>query len=322
MRAIKINKNTNEAEILRDLKLAQPPTNTEEVIWVDFSLEDRDKERDVLEQQYGIANLAINDAFRDRHPPKYEAFKNYNYLLIKAFDETTTTIDINIQHISFFINKGFLLTVHSGSSPSIDFIWDQIASQSGKGSVDTYSVLYDVLRKIISRYTKVILGLEGRLDEIETKMVTMPTDDLLSELIGYSTKTQYLYRIFNNQDIVVKELLSSDENLKENNLYHKFQDIEEHMHRLAGLTGLLNEVTKNLIDGYISVTGHRLNNIMKTLTIVALIFMPITFLAGIYGMNFEYMPELSYKYGYFIVIGVMVFMIFGLIFIFRKLKWV
>ena len=83
MRAIKINKNTNEAEILRDLKLAQPPTNTEEVIWVDFSLEDRDKERDVLEQQYGIANLAINDAFRDRHPPKYEAFKNYNYLLIK-----------------------------------------------------------------------------------------------------------------------------------------------------------------------------------------------------------------------------------------------
>ena len=152
-------------------------------------------------------------------------------------------------------------------------------------------------------------------------MVLKPTDAHLSELIRYSTKTQYLYRIFNNQDIVIKEMLKSDSNLKENDLKHKFQDIKEHMERLAGLSGLLNEVTKNLIDGYISVTGHRLNNIMKTLTIVALIFMPITFVAGLYGMNFEYIPELSLRYGYFIILGVMSVMVVGLLMLFKKIKW-
>jgi magnesium transporter len=116
-------------------------------------------------------------------------------------------------------------------------------------------------------------------------------------------------------------MLNADKNLKENNLRHKYQDIQEHMERLAGLSGLLNEVTKNLIDGYISVTGHRLNNIMKTLTIVALIFMPVTFVAGIYGMNFENMPELAYKNGYFIVLGLMAVLAIGLIVLFKRIKW-
>lgn len=321
MRAIKINKNTAVNEIIGDLNDFQIPVNDEEIFWLDFQSEDKQKEREILEKKFSISPLAINDAQRDRHPPKFESFKNYKFLLIKAFDAGTKDIDFSILHISFITNKNYLISVHNGISPSIDSVWDELTNNQNSELNDSYTLLYAILKNIISRYTKVILGLEARLDEIEKDMVVKPTDALLSELIRYSTKTQYLYRIFNNQDIVIKEMLKADSNLKENSLKHKFQDIQEHMERLAGLSGLLNEVTKNLIDGYISVTGHRLNNIMKTLTIVALIFMPVTFVAGIYGMNFENMPELAYKNGYFIALSFMAVLAVGLILLFKKIKW-
>ncbi len=321
MRAIKISKNTAVKQINEDLNNLQIPANDEEILWIDFQSEDKQKESEILEQKFSISPLAIHDAQRDRHPPKFESFQNYKFLLIKAFDAGTKDIDFSILHISFITNKNYLLSIHNGISPSIDSVWNEVANNQNSELNDSYSLLYAILKKIIARYTKVVLGLEARLDEIEKDMVSKPTDALLSELIRYSTKTQYLYRIFNNQDIVIKEMLNADNNLKENSLKHKFQDIQEHMERLAGLSGLLNEVTKNLIDGYISVSGHRLNNIMKTLTIVALIFMPVTFVAGLYGMNFEYIPELTYKYGYFIVLGVMAVMAIALLVLFKKLRW-
>ena len=321
MRALIINKKSNKAKILECQTEINIPENDEDIIWVDSQSEDKQKERELLEKKFNISSLTVNDAQRDRHPPKFESFKDYKFLLIKAFDAETKDIDFSILHISFLINKKYLLSIHNDISPSIDSTWNKLASNQQSELTDSYSLLYEILKKTISRYTKVILELEARLDEIEKDMISDPTDSLLSELIRYSTKTQYLYRIFNNQDIVIKEMLNTDDNLKANSLNHKFQDVQEHMERLAGLSGLLNEVTKNLIDGYISVSGHRLNNIMKTLTIVALIFMPVTFVAGLYGMNFEYIPELSYKYAYFIVLGVMVVMAVGLLVLFKKLKW-
>jgi magnesium transporter len=322
MRAIITYKNNTDYKLLDDLDSFQIPTDNNEYLWLDLQSSDKKIERKVLEQKFDISKLAVDDAQRDRHPPKFESFKEYKFLLIKAFDAETKNIDFQILHISFFIHNNYLITVHDGVSPSIDSIWSNIISANKCEAHDPYSLLYLILKKITNRYTKVILGLEERLEEIESKMIQKPSDSLLGELIRYSTSTQYLYRIFNNQDIVVKEMLDIDTNLGRNELKHKFQDIQEHMGRLAGLTGLLNEITKNLIDGYISVTGHRLNNIMKTLTIVALIFMPITFVAGIYGMNFENMPELSYKYGYFITLFIMILIAFGLVALFKKIKWI
>ncbi len=322
MRAIIINKKTSAYKLVEDQNLYTVPESDEDFIWLDSLAEDRQQERDILSQKFNISPLAINDAQRDRHPPKFESFREYKFLLIKAFDAKTKSIDFNILHISFFISKKFLITVHNGVSPSIDHVWEGILGNAQQNNSDPYAILYLILKKIIDRYTSVILSLESRLEEIEHQMVEKPSDELLGELIRYSTKSQYLYRIFNNQDIVIKEMLALDTNLKVNELTHKFQDVQEHMERLAGLTGLLNEVTKNLIDGYISVSGHRLNNIMKILTIVALIFMPVTFVAGIYGMNFEHMPELSYKYSYYVALAFMAILVIGLILLFKKIKWI
>ena len=102
---------------------------------------------------------------------------------------------------------------------------------------------------------------------------------------------------------------------------HEIRDVFEHQERANSLATLYYEVASDLIDGYISLASHRLNNIMKVLTIVTVIFVPLSFLAGIYGMNFEYMPELKSHSGYFMLLGVMSTIVATLLFVFRRKRW-
>ena len=322
MRSLMINKQQLQVQVIENQNEPTMPSSDEEFLWLDCQGGDKHTESEYLQQQFSISQLAIDDAQRDRHPPKFEAFNSYNFLLIKAFDAKTDSIDYSILHISFFVSDRYLITIHEDISPSINQVWDELVNNNYSDSFDAYSLLYSILKCITKRYTHVILELETRLDEIESSMVEKPTDDLLAELIRYRTKTQYLNRIYTNQDIVIQEMLNDDPNLHRDELKHKFQDIQEHMERLAGLTALLNDVIKNLVEGYISVSGHKLNQIMKTLTIAAVIFLPLTFIAGIYGMNFEHMPELKIKHAYFFALGTMGFIAAALLILFKKLKWI
>jgi magnesium transporter len=102
---------------------------------------------------------------------------------------------------------------------------------------------------------------------------------------------------------------------------HEYVDVFEHTERLASLTTLYKELTDDMMNGYISVTSHRLNQIMKVLTIVTVIFLPLSLMVGIYGMNFDYMPELKTHNGYFILLGVMGTLVATLLLLFRKIRW-
>ena len=102
---------------------------------------------------------------------------------------------------------------------------------------------------------------------------------------------------------------------------HEFNDVYEHTERVASLTTLYKDLVDDLMNGYISITSHRLNQIMKVLTVVTVIFLPLTLMVGIYGMNFEYIPELKFQYAYFILLGVMATLVTALLLLFRKIRW-
>ena len=98
-------------------------------------------------------------------------------------------------------------------------------------------------------------------------------------------------------------------------------EVAEQFERIVSLSNLLNELSNDLMNGYLSLSSHRLNHIMKVLTVITCIFVPITFIAGIYGMNFEYMPELTNRYAYFTVLSIMVAVVTALLYYFRKKQW-
>jgi magnesium transporter len=296
--------------------------DSNDFIWVDFHQENATHERAIMSQQFGISAMALDDAQKDRHPPKLEWFDKYFFLLLKGFSADTDSIDYSIVHISFLVGRNFLLTRHAMSSPSIDRVLDRIRDGEINVGNGPSHLCYRIVSTMIERYTPIVLSLESRLDEMEEQMLENPNDELLSELVSYNSNLKKLRRIFSYQQTVLAQLPDSGSPLLHKDAKHEFQDAFEQMERLASLSALIQELTRDLIDGYISISSHRLNNIMKLLTIASVIFLPLTFIAGIYGMNFQNMPELSSTYGYFIVVGALILIAAGLLFAFRKMRWI
>ena len=293
----------------------------ESVIWADFGDNPLETERAVLLEQLGLHPLAVQDAQRDRHPPKIEAFGNYVFLLFKGMDEITRDIDFGTIQLALFVSKRFFVTRHSGPSPSTNQLWDEICEDPSGFLKGTDTFALRLIRIMIGRYLKVVLALEPRLETLEHEMIDKPRDAILAELIGYKTNLKKLRRIFLYHQQVLADLkhgtftgIGAERN-------HEINDVYEQQERANSLTTLYYELASDLIDGYLSLTSHRLNQIMKVLTIVMAIFVPLSFLAGIYGMNFENMPELHSKSGYFILLGIMASIAVMLLYIFRKLRW-
>jgi len=171
------------------------------------------------------------------------------------------------------------------------------------------------------RYTKMVEDLEQRLEDSEVEMFENPRDDLLESLIDYGRNLKKLLRILNYHQGIFARLSSRDHAFIEKQERHEFTDVFEHTERLTTLTALYKELTDDLMSGYISVTSHRLNQIMKVLTIVTVVFLPLALLVGIYGMNFEEMPELKIKNAYYVLLSVMGFIVISLLLLFRKVRW-
>ena len=294
----------------------------DEIIWVDFDGHDPAEERAIMAERFGINPLAIDDAQRDRHPPKLEWFDDdYFFLLLKGFTAETRSIDYSVVHISLFVGQNFFVTRHAIPSPSIEIVRSRIEGGRFDTSRATKHLCYRVVRTIIDRYSPIVLSLEDRLEEMEEQMIEAPSDALLAELVSYNSRLKKLRRTFGHQDTLLHELLHSVEDRLQPPSRHEFNDAHEQMARVASLVAMLQELTRDLIDGYLSISAHRLNNIMKVLTIASVIFLPLTFIAGIYGMNFANMPELQSRYGYFVVLGVLSVLAIALLAVFRRLRW-
>jgi magnesium transporter len=322
IRVLKFHVAENRYEHGGEELLATWQSGGDDFVWVDFDQEDRGLERTILAREFQLNPLALDDAQRDRHPPKLEWFDKYFFLLLKGFTADTNSMDFSIVHISFFVGRNFLITRHAMTSPSINRVLDRINNGEIDVSGGPGHLCYRIVSTMIERYTPIILALESRLDAMEEQMLENPNDELLGELVTYNSKLKKLRRIFGYQQTVLAQIPHSGSNLLNKEGKHEFQDAFEQMERLASLSAMLQELTRDLIDGYISISSHRLNNIMKLLTIASVIFLPLTFIAGIYGMNFENMPELASQYGYFVVVGVLVTIAIGLLFAFKKMRWI
>lgn len=172
------------------------------------------------------------------------------------------------------------------------------------------------------RYTKIVLGLELRLDELEDEMFQSPDDRLLAELTEYNSHLKKLRRVMTYQHSTMSALSRVDTPACFVGTQHEFNDVYENTERLASLCTLYQELAVDLMQSYISLTSHRLNQIIKVLTIVTVIFLPLGLIAGLYGMNFEFMPGAGGHYGFFLTLMAMTALAATLLLIFRRLRWV
>ncbi len=264
--------------------------------WTDICKPDK-SELKTIANQYNLDLFQLKDSLEHGHLPKLEKTPNYNFLILRAYtahnDHSATTIPHLSNKIAFFYNKNEILTIHRGT---FDFLLN-----FEKKFHSPEELLVYLIHKMLETYTVPLVELDLKIDIIEKSIfLNDGTAVSLQELYFLKThtrNTKKLLQIFQN---VIQQLEVTDTSKI------ALQDIKD---RLLNLIHNYDEVLENgnsLLQTFLSINSQKSNNVMELLTIFSAFFLPLTFIVGIYGMNFENMPELKWANGYYIVMGVMV----------------
>ncbi|MDA0206808.1 MAG: magnesium transporter CorA family protein [Acidobacteria bacterium] len=289
-------------------------------IWVAIGDESPDSEKDLLARRFGIHKLAITDALRERHQPKIEPFLDNTFILLKGLDAVSNSLEFGTIQLSLFLGERFLVTRCSGVSASTAAVQAELLSGALEPEISRGALALRLCRTVADRFLPLLLAVEKRLDEMEDEMLLKPSDELLAELVRQKGALKRLLRILQYHAQVFTSALSAPPSQLAD-YHHELLDVQEQLDRLLSLARLYYELTDDLMNGYMSLSAHRLNQIMQTLTIVTVIFVPITFMAGVYGMNFEYIPELGYRNAYFLLLGAMLLVVAIILTVFYRRGW-
>jgi len=285
--------------------IAQWKQDSQSFIWIDLQGEKPDAEKAFL-LSMDCHPLAIEDVQRFRHPPKTENFDNYTLILYRGLTEFNKDLTIKQMTIALFAGDRCLISCHTENSMGIKHYWG--TAQKENLLVSPGLLATRIMRFSVGRYLEALLAFEPNLNELEDAMQDKPNDEIMRELIAYQSRLRKLKRIFNYHERIIENLRADipqrliDE---DGDIEHALQDLYERCERLNGLCTMYYEISGDLINGYLSLSSHQLNNTMKVLTVFTAIFVPLTFIVGVYGMNFDNMPELHATYGYFYTWGVM-----------------
>ncbi|MCP5019932.1 MAG: magnesium transporter CorA family protein [Ketobacter sp.] len=292
------------------------------VIWVDIS-DEPDADEAKLLTSLGCHMLAVQDAQRQRHPPKFEDFEDNTFVLYRGFESFEKDVSIKHVQVSFFISKNCLITRRNGVSYGVESLWN--ASEDLPKFLHSPAILFTrIVNQSLAQYTKRMLELEDVISQMEDEMLDSPTDSLMQRFVMYRSRLRKLNRVFGYHEKVFGAIIKESTpvlDMSDATLYHPMQDVYDKCERLYSLTTLYYEQCGDLIDGYISLTSHQLNKTMQALTVITAIFVPLGLLSGIYGMNFENMPELHSQNGYYILLGVMATVAITLLIFFRRRRW-
>lgn len=289
--------------------------SSEAFIWIDLEGESPPSESELL-LSFDCHPLAIEDIQRFRHPPKVEDFDDHTLLLYRDITRFKRDLIIEQQSIALFVGQRYLISCHPRPATAISYWWEEVSRRQllkSTGILASKIMLFSV-----GHCLDALLEFEPQLNELEDDMQERPNDDTMRDLITYKSRLRKLKRIFNYHERLAVNLLKEvpdDWAHEDGDVQHALQDLFERCERLHSLCTMYFEICGDLIQGYVSLSSHNLNNTMRVLTVITAIFAPLTFVVGIYGMNFMYMPELEWRYGYFYTLGFMAFiaLIFGIV---------
>ncbi|MBA6297182.1 magnesium transporter CorA family protein [Colwellia sp. MB02u-9] len=296
--------------------------NDDTTLWIDLDNVELEEEKRLL-TQFNCHPLAINDALRERHPPKIELFNDYIFMLYRGIIANDDGLRFGHLQISMFIGKRVLITRHPQSSLAINELFSENSEKYLKRS--PVHLALRLFHSSCGYYLKEMFSFEAELEKIEDDFQSSGNDKMMKQITSYRSQLVKIRRTF-NYHVTMGERLKAyvddeDTDLITDKEIHTVNDLRERLDRLLSLSQMYYDICGDLINGYMSVTSHQLNATMRVLTVITALFVPLTFLAGIYGMNFEYIPELKAANGYFILLGVMAVVSVVLLMIFKKKRW-
>ncbi len=293
-------------------------------VWIDMQTPSMDEYKSVLESTFHFHPLAIEDAINDIHLPKIDDYGTYLYLVFHTVGLGQEPMDIETEEVDVFLGLNYLITIHDQPRRSIERAWDtehHLASGLARGPA---MLLYELLDNQIDSYIPIIDAFEAQLERLGDDIFLSNENEryLLNRLLTAKSSSLRLQRILTPQRELLGRLATNEYRAIPAPVRIYFRDVYDHLARLANLAESTRDLAGSTIETHLALVNNRMNEIMKILTIMSSIFIPLSFIAGIYGMNFEYMPELSWRWGYPMIWLVFILVGGGLLMFFRRRKWI
>jgi len=292
-------------------------------VWVDMQgASDGEYER-ILAQVFHFHPLAIEDALRDMHLPKLDDYASYLYLVFHTVALGDEPMDIDTEEVDVFLGANFLVTIHEDERRSINRCWNAEHHVEVGLARGPAMLLYELLDSQIDNYIPLIDAFEEQLEKLGDDIFRSNTAEreLLDRLLTAKSTALRLQRILAPQRELLGRLSTGDYRVVPTHVRMYYRDVYDHLARLANLSDSMRDLASSTIETHLALVNNRMNEVMKVLTMVSTIFIPLSFIAGVYGMNFHFMPELEIWWFYPLIWAVFISIAVTMLIIFRKRKW-
>jgi magnesium transporter len=302
-------------------------------LWLD--LEERTAESDqLLGETFKIHPLVCEDIWLDRSVPKIDHFDDYLYIIVHGVRRGSAPLKLDLWVLDIVVGKSFVITQHRDRASALVARDPEGHNRPGRPAEriptllqkGTYWVAHALIDRVVDAYLPLIDEFAERIEKVEKDVLEKagtPEDDqlLMSTLFALRRSIQQLWRITPHQLETLGRLARAEFEEIPNGAIPYFRDVNDHFIRVAQLTESYRDVVSNTMDAYLSLQSNRMNETMKRLTMMSTLMLPLTFVAGVYGMNFHFMPELSWRYGYPFALGTMATIATFIVVWFKRKRW-
>jgi magnesium transporter len=262
------------------------------LLWVDFVGEPPETCEPILLQTFGFHPLAVDDALRESHVPKVDDWDDYLYIVLHDIGFQPVQAGIDTFELDVFLGRNYIVTHHDSPISALDRVWELSVRDERSFKRGADHILYRITDELAADFMQVIEDMDDEIDKLEGEVFKKQNSSMVQRIFALKRATLHLRRVMSPLREVFNKLARDDYAVidKRDRVY--FRDVYDHLVRLHDISESLRDLVGGTLDTYLSVVNNRMNDTMKTLTLITTLFMPISFLAGFFGMNF-FAPEVT-----------------------------
>ncbi len=292
------------------------------VVWVDLQSPTAEEAR-LLSDLFHFHELAVEDALAETHHPKVDTYPTYLYVILHGIDFQAREHRFTTKDVDFFLGQQYLVTVHAGTSRSIGSVEHVCSRNHSVLAGGPAALMHRIVDTMVDNYRPEVDKLSARLDDLEKEVFHATETRLTRRIIDFKRDVASLRRVVLPQRDVVARLARREFPIISEPLSYRFRDIYDHLVRLTDEATLFQDRIASLLDAHLSIVSNQLNTVMKVLTIMSTLFMPMTVLTGLYGMNVA-LPQFAGGSAaqFWWIVGIIVAMSSGMLMFFRRRHWI
>jgi magnesium transporter len=256
------------------------------LLWVDFEETPSETDEPILRKVFGFHPLAVDDALQETHVPKLDDWVKYLYIVIQAITFIREDCSLDALELDVFLGKNYIVTHHDLPIPALTRVWQACQLDERYLQMDADNFLYKLIDESVVDYMITVEGIDEEIELVEDEIFDKPSPEIVQRLFALKRATLHLRRALSPLREVLNKLARDNFAVVDAQDRIYFRDIYDHLVRLHDISESLRDLVGGALDTYLSVINNRMNDIMRTLTVITTLFMPISFIAGFFGMNF------------------------------------